>query len=180
MLSKLIGACCTLVVILLALTLPAPQREAAAAAGLRVTRITFDEVSAKKLYNRTCAACHQESGRGVPGQIPPHSRHVPQLLAARGGRAYLPQVVLFGLRGPITVLGKHYNSQMPAWQSVLSDADVAAILNYTLTSWGNDKSLPSGFTPYTAEEIGAARQRDLSDQQVYGIRKGLDVRAETP
>ncbi|RIH89416.1 c-type cytochrome [Calidithermus roseus] len=120
-----------------------------------------------------CQGCHQANGAGVPGAFPPLAKHVPAILTAPGGRAYLPLVVLGGLQGSIVVEGVAYNAPMPAFAS-LSDAQVAAVLNYVASSWGN-AALLKDFKPYTAEEIRALRQ-PLTPQQVYTQRAKLGLK----
>lgn len=85
------------------------------------------------VYRANCAACHQPDGKGLPGAFPP--------LAASDylGSRKPPDVaslVLKGITGEITVNGNKYNNVMPA-QSHLSDADIAAAINYIYASWGN-------------------------------------------
>ena len=123
-----------------------------------------------------CAGCHQANGQGVPGAFPPLAKELP-LIVAKGdaGRQFLIQVVLFGVQGPIVAQGKTYNSAMPPYGH-LSDADVAAVLNYALTAWGNDKLLPKGFKPLTAEEVKALRATKLSPQQVFENWKKLGLK----
>jgi len=126
-----------------------------------------------KIYAQNCAACHQANGAGIPGAFPPQAGHTPTLLAADGGRDYLAHVLLFGLNGPITIEGKTYNGQMPAWRAALDDADIAKVLNYVLTAWDNNEELPSGFKPYDAAEIAAARNTELSGKDVHDARSEL-------
>jgi mono/diheme cytochrome c family protein len=47
-------------------------------------------------------------------------------------------IVLHGLNTPITVNGKEYSGGMPSWKGTLSSADIAAVLTYVRSSWGND------------------------------------------
>jgi mono/diheme cytochrome c family protein len=119
----------------------------------------------------SCAACHQAKGQGVPGAFPPLSGHAAELFHA--DPEYLAEVVLFGLRGPITVEGGQYNGVMPDWQS-LSDAQIAAVLNYVLTSWENAEVVEEE-QPYGEEDIAALRAEDLTPQQVHTLRGELDL-----
>jgi len=130
--------------------------------------------SGQEIYAQ-CAGCHQATGQGVPGAFPPLAGQLP-LIVAKGdaGRQYLVQVVLFGLQGSLTVQGKTYNGMMPPYGH-LSDADVAAVLNYALNAWGNDKLLPKEFKPLTAEEVKALRASKLTPQQVMENRKKLGL-----
>ena len=114
-----------------------------------------------------CAGCHQASGAGVAGAFPPLAGELPRLAAAgEAGRLFPVKVLLFGLRGPIEAQGKPYNASMPSF-GWLSDADIAAVLNYVFTNWGNDKLLPKGFKPISAEEVKALRAKALTAQQVH-------------
>lgn len=93
------------------------------------------------LYGQYCASCHQANGQGLAGAFPP-------LAGSRvvtGDAAYLARVVLFGLQGPITVRGQNYDGNMPAFGS-LSDAQVAAILTYVRSAWGNAAGAVSAAT----------------------------------
>lgn len=119
----------------------------------------------------SCASCHQANGQGIPGAFPPLAGHAPELYAA--SREYLPTVLLYGLQGQIEVEGQTYNGVMPAWAQ-LSDAEIAAVLNYVLTAWENE-SLLENFEPYAASEVAALRGQDLSAAQVYEMRQGLEL-----
>lgn len=124
------------------------------------------------LYQQ-CAGCHQTTGQGVPGAFPPLAGHVPEILAAKGGRPYLIHVVLYGLQGQIRVKGQTYNGAMPGFAH-LSDANVAAVLNHVSTSWGN--KLPKGQKAFTAAEVKAQRAKKLTAQQVYQARQKLGLK----
>jgi len=131
--------------------------------------------SGEQVYAQ-CAGCHQATGQGVPGAFPPLAKELPRIVAkGDAGRQYLIQVVLFGLKGPIVAQGKTYNNTMPSYGH-LSDADVAAVLNYALTAWGNDKLLPKGFKPLSADEVKALRAKKLSPQQVFENWKKLGLK----
>lgn len=84
------------------------------------------------IFAGTCAACHQATGLGAPGMFPPLAGS--EFVTGDPGR--LARLVLHGLTGPVTVKGSAFNGQMPPWQQ-LSDAEVAAVLSYVRSSWGN-------------------------------------------
>lgn len=123
-------------------------------------------------YAANCMACHQATGQGIPGVFPPLAGHTPELYNL-GGREFLIKTILYGLLGPITVDGVTYNGLMPAFPQ-LSDAEIAAVLNYTLTEWGND-ALLIDFAPYSAEEVAAQRDLNLSPTQVHELRQALGL-----
>lgn len=105
-----------------------------------------------KLYEQHCAACHGDKGQGVPGAYPPLA----------GNRAItmpitqnLVQVVLHGGFPPAT-RGHPRPFGMPPFATVLSDADVAAVITYLRGSWGH-RAAP-------VSELSVAQQRSSSRQ----------------
>jgi mono/diheme cytochrome c family protein len=124
-----------------------------------------------RVYAANCAACHQASGTGMAGAFPPLAGHFPDLLKRADGRSYVEKVLLFGLEGEISVNGNNFAGAMPPWNA-LSDDDIAAVLNYVSNAWDNGKSMPSGFKPFTADEIKALRAPELTSAQVYALRSG--------
>jgi len=125
-----------------------------------------------RVYATNCAACHQAGGTGMAGAFPPLAGHFPDLLKQADGRSYVGKVLLFGLEGEISVNGSNYAGAMPPWNA-LGDDDIAAVLNYVGTAWDNGKSLPSGFKPFTPDEIKALRAAPLTSAQVYALRSGV-------
>lgn len=124
----------------------------------------------------SCSGCHQASGGGIPGAFPPLVGHAADLYNASGdlsGRDYLVQVLLLGLQGEIVVAGTSYTGVMPAW-SQLSDAELASVLNHTLTSWGND-ALVEDFVPYTANDVATQRDADLGGVGLSDLRDSLSL-----
>jgi mono/diheme cytochrome c family protein len=94
----------------------------------------------KSVYESVCGICHGSDGLGKPGQAPPlaASEWVIKDLVT------LARVPLVGLNGPIQVAGKDWNLAMAPMGAGLNDADLAAVLTYIRTAWGNQaSSLPS-------------------------------------
>jgi mono/diheme cytochrome c family protein len=89
------------------------------------------------LYSANCAACHQATGQGLPSVFPPLARD-PVVLAADPSEHIA--TVLHGKQGS-AINGVTYPSPMPAFKSILNDADVAAVVNHERTSWGNSAPL---------------------------------------
>lgn len=101
------------------------------------------------VFDASCAFCHQAGGVGVPGQFPRLAGRVGAIAAKPEGKKFLPQVVLNGMSGRITVDGEQILGIMPALAS-LSDEDIASVLSY-LTG------LDHAAVPFTADEIKAIR-----------------------
>jgi mono/diheme cytochrome c family protein len=132
----------------------------------------FDwEATGEQAYNGNCAACHQAEGQGVPGAFPTLAGHAAELYDA--SRNYPINVLLYGLVGEIVVEGQTYNGQMPAF-GTLADEDIAAILNHTMTAWGNEAELQD-FEPYVPGDVAAERGANLSSQDVYALRQALGL-----
>jgi mono/diheme cytochrome c family protein len=99
-----------------------------------------------------CAGCHQSNGQGVAGVYPPLAGS--EIVA---GKPEVPiGIILHGLNGPIKVKGQSFNNTMLALGSQLSDEQIAAILSYERSSFGNSAS------PVTAEQVKGVRQTTAS------------------
>lgn len=100
-----------------------------------------------ELFTR-CAACHQSTGLGMAGAYPPLAGSEWLL-----GNPEVPiRIVLHGLQGPITVKGGSFNNAMTPFGDQLSDAEIAAIISYERSSWGNSAS------KITAEQVKTVRE----------------------
>jgi mono/diheme cytochrome c family protein len=110
--------------------------------------------SGAQLFQR-CAVCHQATGQGVPGAFPPLAGSE----WATAGNAAVPiRVVLHGLQGPVTVKQQRFSGAMPAYGTgqAMSDAEVAAVLTYVRSAWGNSAGAVS------AEEVARERAATAS------------------
>jgi mono/diheme cytochrome c family protein len=81
------------------------------------------------IFATRCAVCHGPAAAGIPGTFPSLHDQIAAFAKTPAGRDYLVMVVSSGLMGELNVAGVRYNNVMPA-QSGLSEADVAAVLNY--------------------------------------------------
>jgi mono/diheme cytochrome c family protein len=88
----------------------------------------------KRVYEAVCGICHGNDGAGKPGQAPPLAGS--EWVTAKGINR-LAHIPLEGVAGTLTVEGKDWNLNMAAMGAALSDADLAAVLTYVRTSWGN-------------------------------------------
>jgi cytochrome c oxidase subunit 2 len=84
---------------------------------------TVDELKQRgeKVYAANCVACHQASGKGVPGAFPA----LEGSLIVNGAKAGQVGILLNG------------KNAMPSWKSTLSDTEIAAVITYTRNSWSN-------------------------------------------
>ena len=90
----------------------------------------------KATFAKNCAACHQASGKGIPGAFPAlaGSKFV------QGPSADVAAVLLKGRGG------------MPDFSPTLSDADIAEVLSYVRSAWGNQAGALSG------QEVASLRE----------------------
>lgn len=100
-------------------------------------------------FESTCATCHQASGLGIPGNFPPLAGSEWVL-----GKPDIPiAIVLRGLQGALKVRGNSYSNTMPPHRDLLKDEQIAAILTYVRSSWGNSAG------PVTAAQVAGVRKR---------------------
>ncbi len=90
--------------------------------------------SGAALYGQYCAACHQTSGKGMPHAFPSLADNP----VVKGDPHYLARVVLYGLRGGIVANGQTYNSAMSGFAGNMDDTQIADLLTYIRSSWGNN------------------------------------------
>ncbi len=108
--------------------------------GLAAAQLHAQELDGKALFLKNCAACHQASGKGIPGAFP--------ALAGNGfvqGKSSEVAAVLLKGRGG-----------MPDFSDSLSDRDIATVLSFVRSNWGNK---------------GTA----LSESEVLELRESLQV-----
>ena len=120
------------------------------------------QASGSEAFTQNCAPCHGAGGRGVAGAFPP--------LAMSDwvtGEARTPvRIVLFGLQGSMQVGGAAFNGTMPAFGARLTDQEVAAVLSYVRSSWGNDAPAISPGEVATVREAETGRTRPFTPGDV--------------
>jgi len=82
------------------------------------------EPTGQELFKQNCSACHQITGKGIPGAFPslagdPYVMGPPELVAG-------------------TVV--HGRGGMPTFGPELTDVQIATILTYVRSAWGNQAS----------------------------------------
>lgn len=122
--------------------------------GLASQAADADDINdSRDLYLDFCAACHGVNLEGAPdwhtpgadGQLPPPP-HDESGHTWHHGDAFLFDYVKKGGQAVLDDLGLRFTSGMPPFDSVLSDAEIEAILAYIKSTW-----------PPRAREYQAAR-----------------------
>jgi mono/diheme cytochrome c family protein len=137
--KRVLGAQGLAAMVILSCAAPANAQDAAipsAEPSLSPTRV-FAQKSGEALYNNVCQACHMQGGKGAVG-----AGHYPALannpkLEAAG---YPVTVILHGLNG------------MPSVGKMMTDEQVAEVVNYLRTHFGNSYE-----DKVTAQEVAQAR-----------------------
>jgi len=109
----------------------------------------YDPKKGQALYTMNCSACHQANGEGQLGAYPPISGSG---VVTKNDATKHIRIVLNGLQGA-KAGGVAYASSMPPFGSALNDSDIADIIDYERSSWGNHSQL------VTAAQIAAERGR---------------------
>ncbi len=126
---------------------PAASTEASAAAAAPAASTS----AGARVYNQDCSSCHQPNGQGLKGSFPPLVGNP----TVTGYDIHVIHIVKYGLSGPIKVDNVQYNGMMPAWSQQLSNADIASVLTYIRSSWGN-------------------RARPISESRVAAVNKSME------
>jgi len=98
----------------------------------------FVEMSGEELYNNVCRGCHMADGKGASG-----AGTYPSLVAN-------PNLAQAGYPVTLVVRGRR---AMPPFGDMMNDAQVAAVVNYLRTHFGNDYS-----DAVAAQDVSDARQ----------------------
>jgi mono/diheme cytochrome c family protein len=96
-------------------------------------------------YLLHCAGCHLTNAAGVPPSVPSLVNTLGRIVTTPEGRDYVVRVP-------------------GASQTPLSDAQLAAVMNWVLQTFNKD-TLPEDFKPLSAREVGTSRSQVLADPQ---------------
>ena len=109
----------------------------------------YDAKNGQSLYTTNCSSCHQANGEGRVGAYPPLKGSG---VVIKNDATKHIRIVLNGLQGA-KAGGVVYASPMPPFGSTLDDSDIADIIDYERSSWGNHGQL------VTAAQVAAERGR---------------------
>jgi len=106
----------------------------------------------KQKYEQYCGICHGTDGMGKTAQAPPLAGS--EWVNAKGLNRLI-RIPLAGLNGPVVVKGQTmtFPSGMVGIGQGMSDADLAAILSYVRSAWGNKQG------PVAADDVKAVRAK---------------------
>jgi mono/diheme cytochrome c family protein len=87
----------------------------------------------QKIYENTCLTCHQADAGGVPGMTPPLQKSP----YVQGPATKVISIVLNGLNDGVEIDGESYSNPMPPFGTVLKDQEIADVLTYLRSHYGN-------------------------------------------
>jgi cbb3-type cytochrome c oxidase subunit III len=115
----------------------------------------------KGIFLANCSGCHQATGAGG-GPFPPLAANA---FVTDANTATLITTVLNGRSGPMEVNGHTYGGAMPGWKGQLSNGQIAAVLTYIRSAWGNAAPI------VTEDQVSAASAPSgLSGAQIFSAR----------
>lgn len=115
----------------------------------------------EKGYMRNCANCHGAEGKGWD--------QYPELAGSAfyyqspGGRDYFVNLHLYGLTS------ERWGAPMPPMGHI-QDTELAAIINYVLTHFGNERILRPDTELLAPEDLAQGRDRGLTPTEVDALR----------
>jgi nitrite reductase (NO-forming) len=121
---------------------------------------------------QVCFACHQPTGMGLPGMFPPLASS-DWVTAKKPDR--IIRMVLHGFTGPITLNGKPFASPaplMPPQGAALSDTQIADVLTYVRSSFGNKAGA------VTPAEVAAIREAEKARSAMWTEAEILKIPTE--
>jgi len=118
------------------------------------------------LFSSNCRACHQANGQGLPTVFPPLAGS--EWVQGPAGR--LAKIVLIGVAGNLSVKGQAYNGIMPTFSAKFSDAELAALLTYIRSSWGNGAPAVDAATVKSARDASHDRNTPWQGDELSGLQ----------
>ena len=129
------------------------------------------KVLGRRVFTQNCLVCHQTTGLGIARQFPPLAGSEWVLGQDWHGDNHLVKIVLNGLQGPIQVKGNTFNNAMPTW-GMLTDEQIAAVLTYIRSEWGNDAP------PIFADYVRAMREQVAARKEPWPLKDLQAIPAE--
>jgi mono/diheme cytochrome c family protein len=124
------------------------------------------------IFRERCALCHQPDALGAAGVAPSLAGTLVQFLGSAEGKRYLAQILISGLIGPIDTEGHKFSGLMPGFAADLSDAEIAATINYVLGTY-NGISDAGPASPIGTADVAAARAANPVGAGTRALRQSL-------
>jgi mono/diheme cytochrome c family protein len=128
----------------------------------------------QKIFKERCALCHREDAHGATGLAPSLAGTLAGHLGSAAGKRYLAQILISGMVGSIDTEGHKFSGLMPSFRADLSDAEMAATINYVLGTF-NGVSDTGATKPIAPEDVTAASATNPVAADTRALRQSLLV-----
>jgi mono/diheme cytochrome c family protein len=136
--------------------------------------VLADNDTGQKIFKDRCVVCHQEDAHGAAGVAPSLAGTLVRHLGSAEGKRYLSQILISGMLGSIDTEGHKFSGLMPSFRADLSDADIAATINYVLGTF-NGVGDTSATSPITPQDVTTAAATNPVPTATRALRQSLLV-----
>ncbi len=120
------------------------------------------------IFAARCVPCHQADATGADGLAPSLAGTLKDYLETADGKQYLSQIAVSGMAGRIESQGRVVVGMMPTFKADLSDAEIAAVVNYVLVRFNGVAG-----TPISPAAIAAARLAGPTPTETRKLREKI-------
>ncbi len=124
------------------------------------------------IFTARCVACHQADATGADGLAPSLAGTLKGYLGSDDGRRYLSQIAVSGMGGRIESQGRVVVGLMPSFKADLSDAEIAAVVDYVLGHF-NGVAGAGVDMPVTPAAVAAARAAGATPGETRKLRERI-------
>ncbi len=124
------------------------------------------------IFTERCTPCHQANAEGADGLAPSLAGTLKDYLGSDEGKKYLAQILVSGMAGRIESQGRVVVGMMPNFRTDLSDADIAATVDYVLGHF-NGVAGTSADAPITVASVAAARAAGPTPTETRKLREKI-------
>jgi mono/diheme cytochrome c family protein len=128
----------------------------------------------QQIFKERCVLCHQADAHGAAGVAPSLAGTLASYLGGADGKRYLAQILVSGMIGPIDTEGHKFSGLMPSFRADLSDAEIAATINYVLETY-NGVSDAGAAMPIAPDDVAAVSATHPVATATRALRQSLGV-----
>ncbi len=127
-----------------------------------------EQADGAMVFADNCTSCHQEDATGIEETFPPLAKNNDLFLATD----FPVKVLLNGMSGSISVNDMPFEGEMPSFGH-LPDIEIAAVINYLRSNFGNDAKAHPDISEVTANSVATLREKAMDPEQVLALRASL-------
>jgi mono/diheme cytochrome c family protein len=139
-----------------------------------IAPVLADNDTGQKIFKERCTVCHQEDAHGAAGVAPSLAGTLARHLGSPEGKRYLAQILISGMIGSIDTEGHKFSGLMPSFRADLTDAEMAATINYVLGTF-NGVSDASATSPIAPQDVSTAAATNPAPTDTRALRQSLQT-----